>query len=92
MVNKKAKEDDWQDYSADIRNIKDNQIKSLMREQLSKDVQTAVRTLDIWEEDVIRNLSIDRVFEPEISEEERIQKLRGWNKAVKYSYGWAKED
>ena len=43
-------------------------------------------------EDVIKNSGIDRVFEPEISEEERTRKVNGWNKAVKYSYGWAKED
>lgn len=47
-----------------------------------------------WEskEDVIKNWAIDRTFEPQISEEERAAKLKGWNKAVKYSYGWAKED
>ena len=43
-------------------------------------------------EDVIKNSGIDRVFEPEISEEERTKKVNGWSKAVKYSYGWAKED
>ena len=47
---------------------------------------------DVDKEDVIKNSSIDRVFEPEISEEERTKKVSGWNKAVKYSYGWAKED
>lgn len=47
-----------------------------------------------WEskEDVIKNSAIDRTFEPEISDEEREAKVKGWNKAVKYSYGWAKED
>lgn len=43
-------------------------------------------------EDVIKNWSIDKTFIPDISEEERNKKLKGWNKAVKYSYGWAKED
>ena len=43
-------------------------------------------------EDVITNSGIDRVFEPEIDNEERIQKISGWNKAVKYAYGWAKEE
>ena len=38
------------------------------------------------------NWQIDRTFEPEIGEEERRGKVRGWNKAVKCSYGWAKED
>lgn len=43
-------------------------------------------------EDVIKNSAIDRTFEPEISDEDRDAKVKGWNKAVKYSYGWAKED
>ncbi len=42
--------------------------------------------------DVIKNWSIDKTFYPDINEEERINKIKGWNKAVKYSYGWAKED
>ena len=42
-------------------------------------------------EDVIRNWSIDRTFEASISDEEREEKVAGWNRAVKYSYGWAKE-
>ena len=47
-----------------------------------------------WEskEDVIKNWAIDKTFTPQISEEERAAKIKGWNKAVKYSYGWAKED
>ncbi|MCF0131121.1 MAG: glycerol kinase GlpK [Pseudobutyrivibrio sp.] len=43
-------------------------------------------------EDVIKNWAIDRTFEPELGEEERQAKIKGWNKAVKCSYGWAKED
>ena len=43
-------------------------------------------------EDVINNWAIDKVFMPEISEEDRAKKVAGWNKAVKYSYGWAKEN
>lgn len=35
---------------------------------------------------------IDREFLPSMTEEERAVKLKGWNKAVKYAYGWAKED
>ena len=37
-------------------------------------------------EDVVKNWSIDRVFEPRISEEERDRKLRGWKKAVRYAF------
>ena len=43
-------------------------------------------------EDVIKNWAIDKVFEPSISDDERAEKVAGWNKAVKYSYGWAKEN
>lgn len=43
-------------------------------------------------EDVIKNWAIDRSFEPEISEEKRVSMIKGWNKAVKCAYGWAKED
>lgn len=42
-------------------------------------------------EAVIENLSIDRTFLPSISEAERTSRIRGWEKAVKYAYGWAKE-
>ena len=46
-----------------------------------------------WEnkEEVIRNNHIDKLFKPEISDDERNKKISGWEKAVKYSYGWAKE-
>lgn len=43
-------------------------------------------------EDVIKNTAIERRFYPEISEEERTRKVAGWSKAVKYAYGWAKEN
>lgn len=42
-------------------------------------------------EDVKKNWAIDRTFLPVISEEEQMEKVSGWNRAVKYSYGWAKE-
>lgn len=41
-------------------------------------------------EDVIKNQQLERVFYPNITEEERAQKIKGWNKAVKYAFGWAK--
>ena len=44
-----------------------------------------------WESrDELRTvLSIDRVFNPVISEEEREKKLSGWKKAVERSFDWA---
>ena len=43
-------------------------------------------------EDVVNNQKIDRNFTPEMEEEERKAKRKGWNKAVKYAYGWAKDE
>lgn len=43
-------------------------------------------------EDVRKNWSIDRIFQPQISRQEQEQKVKGWNRAVKYAFGWAKED
>ena len=43
-------------------------------------------------EDVLQNWAVDRKFTPAITEEERAARLKGWNKAVRCSYGWAKED
>lgn len=42
-------------------------------------------------EEVIKNWKIDRIFTPDISEEVRSEKTLGWNRAVKHSFGWAKE-
>ena len=42
--------------------------------------------------DVLKNWSVDRTFTPDIAPEERKKMINGWNKAVKCSYGWAKED
>ena len=43
-------------------------------------------------EDVIKNQSIDQIFSPQMSEGDRQAKRKGWNKAVKYAYGWAKDE
>ena len=43
-------------------------------------------------DEVVSNWAIDRTFSPSISEEERSRRISGWNKAVTYAYGWAKED
>ena len=41
-------------------------------------------------EEILKNWTIDRSFEPLIEEQVRLEKAAGWSKAVKYSYGWAK--
>lgn len=42
-------------------------------------------------EEVLKNWAVDRVFLPEISQEDREKKVKGWHKAVKYAFDWAKE-
>ena len=42
--------------------------------------------------DVLRNRAIDRVFYPSIGQAERDKRLKGWEKAVKYAFGWAKDE
>ena len=50
--------------------------------------------VEYWKskEEVIKNWEIDKVFTPQICEENRTKKIKGWHKAVRCSYGWAKED
>ena len=43
-------------------------------------------------EDVIHNWSVDRTFEPQISAEDRARRIKGWNKALTYAHGWAKDE
>ena len=43
-------------------------------------------------EDVIHNWSVDRTFEPQINAEDRARRIKGWNKALTYAHGWAKDE
>lgn len=43
-------------------------------------------------DEVIRSWSIDREFSPEITEEKRRKEVNGWNKAVKTTFGWARDE
>lgn len=43
-------------------------------------------------EEVIKNSAVDRAFTPHIDEAVRAELIRGWNRAVKYSFGWALEE
>lgn len=43
-------------------------------------------------EDVVSNQKLDRIFEPRMEAADRTAKRKGWNKAVKYAYGWAKDE
>ena len=42
-------------------------------------------------DDVLKNWAIDRTFEPIIEAGEREQRIKGWNKAIKCAYAWAKD-
>lgn len=43
-------------------------------------------------EDVVKNWAIARTFEPEITAEDRAKRIKGWNKALTYAHGWAKDE
>lgn len=43
-------------------------------------------------EEVLQNQQIDRIFTPDMDAKERNVKRKGWSKAVKYAYGWAKNE
>ncbi len=47
-----------------------------------------------WEskEEVIRNWEVDKVFKPQIEDEDREARIKGWKKAVRYAFDWAKEE
>ena len=42
--------------------------------------------------DIIKNQVIERTFAPSSAEDDRATRIKGWNNAVKYSFGWAKEN
>ena len=69
-------------------------VHSVLRQQLWVLHTSQVLQLDIGtvKEDVIANWAIDRVFDPQMDDDNRQKLLKGWKKAVKCSYGWAKED
>ncbi len=43
-------------------------------------------------EDVRKNWASDCVFEPSLGANERMERIQGWKRAVKYAYGWAKTE
>ncbi|QTQ11614.1 glycerol kinase GlpK [Treponema parvum] len=43
-------------------------------------------------DDVIKNRAVDKLFKPEMPSEERLKILKGWQKAVKYAFDWAKDE
>ena len=43
-------------------------------------------------DEIRQNWEIDRTFRPAITEEERVKRLKGWSKAVKCAFDWAREE
>ena len=43
-------------------------------------------------DDVLANWQIDKEFYPAMAEDVRQEKIKGWRRAVKQSFGWAKEE
>ena len=43
-------------------------------------------------EEIMNNNNETTVFKPQMSEEDRKAKRKGWNKAIKYAFGWDKDD
>jgi glycerol kinase len=43
-------------------------------------------------DNIRKNWAIDRTFSPAIDESLRAKRIKGWNKAVKCAFDWAKED
>ena len=43
-------------------------------------------------DEVLQNWSVDRTFTPNITPEERKKRVKGWNKAVRCAYHWAKDE
>lgn len=44
------------------------------------------------EEDVKKNATLDKEYLPDMDEKTRAKKKKGWDKAVRYSFGWAKDE
>lgn len=43
-------------------------------------------------EDVVKNWASDQIFTPKIEEAKREEMLRGWKRAVRCAFGWAKDE
>jgi len=43
-------------------------------------------------DDIVQNVSVDRVFTPNIAKDLRSEQIAGWQEAVKRSLGWAKNN
>ena len=42
-------------------------------------------------DEIRQNWAVERTFSPEITEEDRVKRIKGWKKAVRCTEGWAKD-
>ena len=40
-------------------------------------------------EEITQNGRMEHMFYPKIEERARLEKIKGWNKAIRYSFGWS---
>ena len=80
-------------FQADISNAPVNRPKCVETTAMGAAYLAGLAT-GYWKnkEEVLKNWAIDRIFTPEIQAEEREKKVKGWNKAVRYAYHWAKDE
>jgi glycerol kinase len=43
-------------------------------------------------DEIKENWQVDNIFRPQIREDERRRRITGWNRAVGYARGWAKDE
>ena len=79
-------------FQSDITNIPVKRPKCLETTALGA-AYLAGLAVGYWKnkKDLIENINIDKEFYPNITNKERQQKIKYWQKAVKYSFDWAKE-
>ena len=80
-----------------IANLSKEEAKNILLKEVEKDVELEKANIirdgiQKAKEEVNKKWEIDKVFTPQICEENRTKKIKGWHKAVGCSYGWAKED
>ncbi len=43
-------------------------------------------------EEILKNWAVDRTFIPQLDQQERQRRIKGWNKAVRCAFDWAKDE
>ncbi len=78
---------------ADITNITVKRPKCLETTALGAAYLAGI-AVGYWssKEEVVKNWEYDCSFEPRIDESQRASMVKGWNKAVRYAFDWAKDE